>query len=250
MPVTRDQPAPYAPPSAIMSIVERHRNKGLPSPVDAEVLERAGISPSLVNRTLQALQGLDLVDEEGRPTDVLEGIRLAPEAEYRQRLTEWLNGAYADALTFVDPSKDDEVAIRDAFRSYKPVGQQDRMVTLFIGLFTAAGVMPERPKQAPARKVAASSPRVRGSVNPPPRTRARSTPAQDGGGGRVAATSPHAQFAGLPPALAGLLRSLPSEETGWSRAQRDKFHNAFGVMLDFCFPIVSEASAKTETADE
>ena len=31
----------------------------------------------------------------------------------------------------------------DAFRSYKPVGQQARMVTLFMGLFAAAGVRPE-----------------------------------------------------------------------------------------------------------
>lgn len=240
MPVTRDQPGPYAPPSAVLSLVERHRNKGLPNPVDADVLERAGISPSLVNRTLQALQGLDLIDDDGRPTEVLEAIRLAPEAEYKQRLTAWLQGAYADALAFVDPSKDDEVAIRDAFRSYKPTGQQARMVTLFIGLFTAAGVMPDRPKAQPTRKAVTSAPRIRPAVNPPLRQRPGLSALPD------TQRSPSAGASlGVPPALAGLLQSLPADG-GWTQAQRDKFYAAFGVMLDFCFPIVADAPAPTE----
>src|SRR5690606_15755196 len=148
MPVTTDQPAPYDPATAILDLIERHRNRGLPPLVDADVLARAGISDSLIPRTLQALKTLDLLTDDGRPSEVFEGIRLAPSGEYQQRLAEWLNAAYADALTFIDPATDDEVAIRDAFRKYIPTGQQSRMVTLFIGLFTAAGVMPPRQKQA------------------------------------------------------------------------------------------------------
>jgi hypothetical protein len=245
MPVTRDQPGAYAPPSAILSLVERHRNKGLPNPVDADVLGRAGIPESLINRTLQALQVLDLITETGEPSEVLESIRLAPEAEYKQRLTEWLTSAYADALTFVDPATDDETAIRDAFRSYKPVGQQARMVTLFTGLFTAAGVMPERQKQPkqPSRKgpiviQAAQRLAARGAT---PKTRLAVA-------GAIAVGE--VLQSGLPPALAGLMTSLPSEDAGWTQAQRDKFYNAFGVMLDFCFPIIAEATPKTETADD
>lgn len=55
MPVTVDQPAPYAPASAILDLIERHRNKGLPAMVDADALGRAGVSDSLIPRTLQAL---------------------------------------------------------------------------------------------------------------------------------------------------------------------------------------------------
>jgi Family of unknown function (DUF5343) len=100
---------------------------------------------------LQALATLDLIDEQGRPTSTLEGIRLAPELEYKQRLEDWLRAAYADALSFVDPAVDDETKIRDAFRGYKPVGQQHRMVTLFRGLFAAAGIRPDRKRPSQLR---------------------------------------------------------------------------------------------------
>lgn len=236
VPVTADQPAPYAPASAVLDLVTRHRNRGLQSPVDADVLARSGISDSLIPRTLQALRVLDLIGEDGRPTEVLEGIRLAPESEYKQRLADWLTAAYADALAFVDPATDDEVAIRDAFRKYNPTGQQSRMVTLFMGLFIAAGVMPDRQRSAAPKK--AASPSV---PKPPSRIRPVARPAA------VPATLPARAFAAdgnLPPALAGLLASLPAGDTGWTQDKRDKFMSAFGVLLDFCVPIVAASAAQ------
>ena len=158
MPITKDKPGSYAPTSAIMGLIERHRRNGLPSPVTEDILQRTGISESLTSRTLQALITLDLIDDQGRPTPTLEGIRLAPEPEYKQRLEDWLRAAYADALSFIDPAEDDETKIRDAFRAYKPVGQQPRMVTLFMGLFAAAGVRPEKKRSSQPR-----------STNRPPR---------------------------------------------------------------------------------
>jgi Family of unknown function (DUF5343) len=95
MPVTSTAPAPYAPASAVIELIRRHRNRGLPTPVNADVLARASISGSLIPRTLQALQTLDLIDDNGTLTAVLEGIRLAPEAEYRQRVADWLRATYA-----------------------------------------------------------------------------------------------------------------------------------------------------------
>lgn len=151
VPVTPDKPAPYAPASAIIDLIQRYRNRGLPSPVTGEVLMRVGVSESLVSRTLYALQALDLIDEQGAPTKTFEGIRLAPEAEYKQRLSQWLQGAYADVLTFVDPGRDDETKVRDAFRSYQPVGQQSRMITLFLGLLATAGLVSEKRSAQPRR---------------------------------------------------------------------------------------------------
>ena len=242
MTVTADKPAPYAPASAIMNLVERHRGKGLPSPVDADVLARAGISDSLIPRTLQALQTLDLIDESGAPSEVLEGIRLAPEAEYQQRLAEWLNAVYADALAFVDPATDAETQIRDAFRSYKPVGQQSRMVSLFRGLFTAAGVMPERQRQATPRK-----PRTPGSprAQAPKAAGATSSPQ----GERKPPPPPIYIPSGMPPALAGLMANLPMESGGWTSEERERFMSTFGAVLDFCFPITVK-SGPTNTATD
>jgi hypothetical protein len=241
MPVTADKPGPYAPASGILTLVERHRNKGLPAPVDADVLARAGISESLIPRTLQALQTLDLIDTEGRVTQVMEGLRLAPEAEYKARMAEWLNAAYHDALQFIDPAVDDETRILDAFRNYVPVGQRDRMVTTFVGLYTAAGVRPERARPAPGSR----TPRERPAAN-------NSKPAAKQAK-RVQANNPPPPLpphTGLPPALAGLLSSLPSSGASWTKAERDRFLVTFGAVLDFCYPIDNRPKRQAEQENE
>jgi hypothetical protein len=223
MPVTTDDPGPYAPPSAVLEAVNRYRNRGLATPITTEVLERISISPSLSPRTLYALQTLDLIDEAGMPTPMLEGLRVAPEAEYQQRLADWLRAAYAEVFSFVDPTEDDETRIRDAFRNYRPHGQQNRMVSLFSGLCTAAGLMPERQRQTPR----ASAPRPRNQ----PRRPASNLGA--GSKGALALETPGR----LPPALAGLLASLPVEGT-WTKERRDKFVATFESVLDYSFAIV------------
>jgi hypothetical protein len=212
----------------------------MPSPIDADVLARAGVSPSLIPRTLQSLQSLDLIREDGTHTDVLEGLRLAPEADFKKRMAEWLTATYADALSYIDPATDDEIRIRDAFRSYNPVGQQGRMVSLFMGLFTAAGVMAERPKAVPARKPSATAPIVRPRVLATAAVRGPARAFASGGGGPPQTA--------LPPALAGLLHSLPRQGEGWTQDRRDKFVTTFGAVVDFCFPIVKAQLASTETA--
>jgi hypothetical protein len=225
MAVIADKSAPYAPATAVVDVIERYRNRGLPLPVDAEVLSRAGISQSLVARTLYALQVLDLIDEAGKPTATFESIRLAPEAEYPKRLEEWLRAAYADVFAFVDLTKDDEMQVRDAFRSYRPVGQQARMVSLFQGLCAAAGLLPEK-------GVIQKGPRPKASQSSAPKRGPKASQATGSPG-----TSAHRKdLPGLPPALAGLLESLPDPKDGWTEAERDAFIGVFGAVLNFCFP--------------
>jgi hypothetical protein len=205
------------------------------------VLERAGISPSLIPRTLQALHILDLLTDNGAPSDVLEGLRLAPEAEYKKRMADWLAEAYHDALQFVDPMTATETDIRDAFRKYTPTGQQDRMVSLFMGLFTAAGVMPPRERAATPRAKAANATSRAARPAPKPSGGVRihhgvGRAAGGGGGGQT-------PMPGLPPALAGLLQSLPANGQGWPQERRDAFVATFGSVLDFCFPIREDQPA-------
>ena len=240
MAVTADKPAPYAPTKAILEIIDRYRHRGLASPISADVLARAGISDSLISRTLQALVTLDLIDEEGHPTPTLEGIRLAPEAEYKKRLEDWLKGAYADVFSYVDPTRDDETRIRDAFRTYQPVAQQSRMVSLFQGLCVAAGLVPEKTTRQTSRPA------------PPPvgnsrlRAYARRVVAE-----RSKDVSRHKSdnVSGLPAPLAGLLASLPPAEDGWTDAERERFLTTFRAVLDFCIPIIEEdADEETKAA--
>lgn len=243
MAVTADKAAPYAPPSTMLEIIKRHRDRGLPMPVNKETLVRGGVAESIVPRVLQALQTLDLIDDAGQPTPTFEGIRKAPEAEYKNRMAEWLNAAYADALQFVDPAIADETQVRDAFRNYVPTGQQARMVSLFIQLYAAAGVGPERqaPQPRPRTRAAARS----NTSKPMSRPGSRSSAGLRSPSHVLPAANPH-----VPEPLTGLLVRLPSER-GWTQSDRDKFLNTFGTVLDFCFPIVSaDTLTKAEEDDE
>jgi hypothetical protein len=232
MAVTKDKPAPYTAAAAILDVVGRFRDRGLPSPINAEVLSRAGVAEGLIARTLQALQTLDLIDKDGSPTKTLEGLRLAPQAEYSKRLEDWLKSAYAEIFSYVDPTQDDETRIRDAFRGYNPVGQQGRMVSLFIGLCAAAGL--KSPKAATARPAS-----IRSRAVSAPRRIAAAV------GTATASRNPARKQPGLPPAIGGLLETLPSPEDGWTAADRAKFLKTFESVLDFSIPVVKE---KKETA--
>jgi hypothetical protein len=69
MAVTTDKPAPYATSSSIIDLIGRHRSRGLPAPVTAEVLiaHRTGseLKPSKVNLNA-TIQG---AKENGAPVD-------------------------------------------------------------------------------------------------------------------------------------------------------------------------------------
>jgi hypothetical protein len=223
MAVSANSPAPYAPASAIIDIIGRYRNKGLTRPFTADVLGRAGVSDSLIPRTLQTLLTLDLIAEDGNPTETLEGLRRAPETEFKPQMVAWLKSVYADVFNFAEPT-DDETTIRDAFRSYNPVGQQPRMVALFIGLCRAAGLRPDD-------SVKESRPRIN--------ARKASEPSQLQAS-RRSANAPIRQstgVAGLPAPLAGLLQSLPADRK-WTKDERDKFVQTFQTVLDYCVAIV------------
>ena len=69
-------------------------------------------------------------------------------------MADWLKSAYSDVFAYVDLSKDDETQIRDAFRSYTPFGQQERMVMLFKELCIAAGLIEKQPHAARRHQVA------------------------------------------------------------------------------------------------
>lgn len=221
MAVTTSNSAPYGPPSAIIDLIDRYRNKGLTTPFNPEVLARAGVSESLIPRVWQSLVSLELITPEGAPTETLEGLRRAPEGDLKPRLAAWLQAVYADVFSFVSAT-DEETAIRDAFRAYNPVGQQGRMVSLFLGLCRAAGLRDDdqatsSPRPA-ARKPASSTPAARSHAQP---KQQKQSPPLFG----VLNSS-------LPPALNGLLQTLPSSGE-WTKQERDKFVKTFEAVLDF-----------------
>jgi hypothetical protein len=216
--------APYAPAATVVNLLKRFRDKGLAIPVTAEVLIRAGVAESLVQRTLQALQLLELISEDGQATEVLKKIRAVPEKEYKATLAAWIKQVYAEVFAFADPATEDETEVRDAFRTYLPHAQQDRMVKLFMALCAEAGLAPESKK-------AEAKPRIRSSpstTTPKPNAR-RTTP--------TPGTQDVLRPGTLPPELAGLMARLP--QSGWTKPTRDKFLKTFESVLDYVIPVLT-----------
>ena len=229
MAVTSEQPAPYVAPGVFIPLIERNRDKGLPNPLTAEQLQRLGVSDSLVPRTLQAFKTLDLIGEDGRHTEILEGFRRLPEAEYKPAMAKWLETAYDHALDIIDPATADETSLRDAFRNYNPISMQPRMISLFTALFEASGVRSSDRSKAIPKKAAPSGAGLRSSRPSPVRA---TTPRNPSAEHQPDNPAP----AGLHPALAGLIASLPSSAQGWTQDARDRWYTAFGVVLDLALP--------------
>jgi hypothetical protein len=244
MPLRPNASAPYGPPAGVLAVIHGYRDRGLATPFTAEVLLRLGISDSLVPRVLKSLEGLDLVDKDGNPTPQLDGLRRATSGEFPARLEEVVRAVYADVFNFVDPVKDTVERVADAFRAYEPVGQRGRMVTLFLGLCEAAGIIQPtakksapstapRPAATPKNNRPAAAPRTRAPQHPPP-------PAAHAGNGS------------FPPAVAGVLASLPQNGQGWTPEERDRFIEVFEAVIKFSYPVgqPSAATSSDENAED
>ena len=234
--------APYAPPQTVFALIQAFRNRALPTPFTREVYVRAGVPESLVTRTSQTFRLLDLVDEAGNPTAEFEGLRRVGSSEYPQRLESIVPAAYADAIQFVDPAKDPPQKVRDVFRHYEPLGQLTRIVTLFLALCEAAGIIPEgtrkvAPKASPAGNGKKKPDAARRSGGAGPTVSHKASVRSEGGGT-------------IPPALMGLLASVPSDGASWTKQQRDKFMTAFGHVLDFTVPIAEASTVPIDPVDD
>lgn len=243
MPLLSGGRAPYAPPSAVLGFLQAWRDKTLPSPITLEVLERLQITPALAPRTLQSLGDLDLLDNDGKPTAALEGLKRLPQAEYVKGLAGLLRAVYAEVFQYVDPGKDDINRVADQFRVFEPTGQRPRMVTLFLGLCEAAEIVApgSRKPITTAKPLAPRKPSKRNQKITEDEVEHRGASVRHNlrsdGGGLV------------PEPILGLLRAVPLK--GWTKAKRDQFMNLFGSTLDFCVPILTDAELRAaEKADE
>jgi hypothetical protein len=128
----------YASPATIRSVIGRFRDQNLPQPLTAESILRIGVTESLAPRTIQTLKLLGLIDDEGKVTEQFERLRRAPTSEFKGELVSILRSAYAPVFEVVEPGGATYEHIQDAFRTFKPEGQRDRMVSLFLGLLEYA----------------------------------------------------------------------------------------------------------------
>ncbi|MGH3036487.1 MAG: DUF5343 domain-containing protein [Gaiellaceae bacterium] len=228
MPIQSDGPAPYTAPKAVIDLIEAYRGRGLQTPFTQDVLIKAGVSETLAPRTFTALKLLGLIEDSGEPTQQFVDLRKAPEDEFKDRFAAIIRGAYAEVFSYVDPAMDPIARVRDAFRSYTPIGQQPRMVTLFLGLSEYAGIIPPDPE----RKAKSAA----GAATRGPRAQRSNTRQRSGGTLEprtpdtvpVGATLPldtlfppknQPVAAGGHPLIQGLLRELPPVGATWPESK-------------------------------
>lgn len=132
--------APYAPPSNVVDIIRRYRERNLPEIFDVSLLGDIGISKGNIHRALSALRFLGLIDETGAPMATFDAIQTATDAEYPTVLKGIVTKAYEEVFRNIDPSKDSQEIIANHFRRYQPASQRERMVVLFLALCREAGI--------------------------------------------------------------------------------------------------------------
>jgi hypothetical protein len=154
MAIIHEGPAPYAPVAHVLRAVEHYRERA-PDAFSKELLMKLGYPDAYATRTLKALKLLDLMESDGTPTNALKELRVARAEEYTARFEQVVRTAYAEVFAVVDPATGSPTAIQDAFRFYNPAAQREKMVTLFMGLCEAAGII--GPERAPRKRLRAAS---------------------------------------------------------------------------------------------
>jgi hypothetical protein len=220
----------YTTTAAMIAAIEGCRQgAGISFPLAGEDLIAAGVSHSLVTRTLRSMRLLDLLQDGGMPTNFLVDIVTVTTEEYPNALKRWLHHAYEPILRQVDPEQASQEAIMHAFRHFEPTGQGRAMAALLQGLWRYANgsdepsVVPVR-RSLPSRLAAFEAQRAQ--------QEAASAAA------RRHAAAAAAGRSDLPAGLLGLLQQIPRGGDGWTRRRREEFLHAFAAVLDFTVPIV------------
>lgn len=218
---------PYAPPSSVVGVIRRFRDRGITEPVTSQTLEQVGVSAGNAPRTLQALRFLGLINEEGKTTDSFGTIKRASTEEYPQALASVLYKVYGSVFNLIDPNQDDEGVVEDAFRGFEPSGQRNRMITLYLGLCGEAGLISE--DKAPKISTQPRRQANKTSQTPKPRRPKSTESARSANGISSTKYAP----------IAAIVDQLPDDGT-WTQKRRDLWMKAIESAVDLSVEVETE----------
>lgn len=226
--------APYAPGGVLVDLIRRHRNQGLPRPVDAGLLGRLGVSESLVPRSLAALRQLEFIDDDGNATEIFDSFKLGSETEYKERLGRHLREVYGEVFDVIgDLAAASPEQIETAFRGFDPHGQRPRMVVLFLSLCQEAGLV-EDVVRARSSSMSRRSPN---SQKKPDALRSPRKPPQGEPSEQVHPDSPAPRLpvSDVDPLIAAYVAKLPPAGSVWPTTAREKYLAALSGIFDIVY---------------
>lgn len=237
---------PYAPPSNVTAVLGRLRSRNLPERIDIEYLRDANVPAGSLGRTIFALNFLGLVKDEV-PTAALRSIAKSTDEEYRGILSGLIREAYREVFESIDPAEDAQDRIVNFFRRYTPASQRARMVIFFLGMCREAGIPTlDTPRQRTSG-VSNGAKAPRAASHTPARQPAA---ASKSGQLRLRGEDRIVALGDIPPALAGLVRSLPPEGTPLSQNRREQWLIMARATLDFVYPDQASTANLVEATEE
>jgi hypothetical protein len=222
------QTPPYFAFKTLLRTLEDMEEHGPPPRLDRSYLR--GMSGAGQTQFLGGLRSLGLIDAEGNAQDSLRAL-VAQKDQRPQLMAQLIEQHYAEAVE-LGKTNATTGQLQDVFRDvYNAKGDTARKaIAFFLQAAEYAGV-----KVSPNFKTP-STPRSNGASRRKPKT-------QDQDDTPLPLPLPPGDIpADLHPALAGMLKEIPKQGSGWeSEERRDQFKQAFQVALDFLVPVTGPA---------
>lgn len=221
---------PYAPPSNVIAILTRLRERNPPSRIDNEYLRDISIPEGTISRVLFALKFLGLIEDDSSPSATMRSIATSTDEEYRETLSRTLRSAYSDVFKRADPTQEPQDRVLNVFRRFTPASQRERMVIFFLGMCREAGM---QVVDAPRQRSSAAGPRL-----PANRQLTKASTAIKKTAGRpvnIQRSVETQDTTGIPAALSLLVRSLPPEGAVLTMERRDQWLKMAEATLAFIY---------------
>ena len=232
--------APYAALSNVMSVITRKRERGLQSPLDAKALATISVPPGNASRTLQALRFLDLINDDGSSTECFERLCRAGDTggQYSELLGQIIRDAYQRVFAIVDPARDSEIAIGDAFRQFEPQGQRPRMIAFFLGMCEQAGIT-ERKVRTRKRETRRPTKTTSQQLTKPQAIQTQKMPLDSGSELQPKIAHPPQSEEVKYRLIFAVIQQLPPQRK-WTATRRQKWLHAVEAAVDLVVDVVDE----------